>query len=119
MDLVSHFGVPTQIVSDNGPQFISKKFHTFCLRFGIEHMRVSPYHPCSGKAEHFVRTVKCIMGDKHISFKILLYQIHQFLLAYCNALHTTTGVFFTQLMFGKRRRMPLDGLLTYASRGKN
>lgn len=63
LDLVSRFGVPTQMMSYNGLQFISEEFCSFCARFVIEHIRVSPYHPRSnGEAERFVRPVKRVMG---------------------------------------------------------
>ena len=46
------FGVPVQLVSDNGPQFVSADFATFLKVNGIKHIRSSVYHPCSnGRAE--------------------------------------------------------------------
>ena len=35
-NIVCRFGVPYSIVSDNGPQFISKPFQQFCTEFGIK-----------------------------------------------------------------------------------
>ena len=46
-------GLPEQIVSDNGPQFLSADFEEFTRTNGIK------YHPASnGEAERFVRTFK-------------------------------------------------------------
>ena len=51
------FGLPEQIILDNGPQFISNEFKLFAKSNGIKHNRVAPYHPCSdGAAERFVQT---------------------------------------------------------------
>lgn len=47
------------IVSDNGPQFASSEFETFCKTLGISHVRTAPYHPQSnGQAEKFVDLLK-------------------------------------------------------------
>lgn len=52
-------GYPETLVSDNGPQFTSELFTTFCNMNGITHLRTAPYHPQSnGQAERFVDTLK-------------------------------------------------------------
>lgn len=52
-------GLADTIVSDNGPQFASEDFSTFCRANGIEHIRTAPYHPQSnGRAERFVDLLK-------------------------------------------------------------
>ena len=57
--LFSSYGLPEQIVSDNGPQFVSEEFRQFMQSNGIRHIRCAPYHPASnGLAERFVRTFK-------------------------------------------------------------
>ena len=51
--------LPEQLVSDNGPQFVSGKFASFCQFKGIKHIRVSPYHSSSnGLAERIIHTFK-------------------------------------------------------------
>ena len=53
------YGLPEQVVSDNGPQFISDEFQLFMKSNGIKHIRCSPYHPSSnGLAERMVQTFK-------------------------------------------------------------
>ncbi len=57
--LFTSYGLPNQLVSDNGSQFTSYEFQSFLRRNGVRHIRVPPYHPSSnGEAERFVQTFK-------------------------------------------------------------
>ena len=40
----SAFGVPEQLVTDNGPQFVSCEFADFMQGNGIKYICTSPYH---------------------------------------------------------------------------
>ena len=52
-------GYQTRIISDNGPQFISRDFKKYVKFKGMDHVRTSPYYPQSnGKVERFNKTVK-------------------------------------------------------------
>ncbi|CAI2736848.1 unnamed protein product [Schistosoma spindalis] len=58
-EIFSRNGIPDVIVSDNGSQFTSSQFQSFCQRLAIKHLRSPPYHPQSnGQAERFVDTFK-------------------------------------------------------------
>ena len=50
--LFSTYGLPEQVVSDNGPQFTSEEFATFMKANGIKHVRVAPYHPANRSTPH-------------------------------------------------------------------
>ena len=53
------FGLPTEIVSDNGPQFTAQDFKDFCVNNGIKQTLIPPYHPATnGAAERAVQVVK-------------------------------------------------------------
>jgi hypothetical protein len=53
------FGVPEQLVSDNGKQFDSAEFRQFCNALNIRSTTSSPEYPRSnGLAERMVQTVK-------------------------------------------------------------
>jgi len=59
-----------RIISDNGPQFISKDFKEFIRLSGMTHVRTSPYYPQSnGKLERFHKTLKgeCIRPKTPLS----------------------------------------------------
>ena len=60
--LFSAYGLPEQLVSDNGPQFVAEEFATYLKLNGIRHIRCSPYHPSSNEvAERYVQTFKQAM----------------------------------------------------------
>ena len=53
--LFAAYGLPQQLVSDNGPQFTSAEFAVFLRKNGVKHIYSSPYHPSTnGLAERFV-----------------------------------------------------------------
>ena len=55
----ARFGLPDVIISDNGRQFTSDAFLTFCKNNGIEVRTSSPYHPATnGAAEYAVKSFK-------------------------------------------------------------
>ena len=59
-------GLPVQVVTDNGPQFISKEFAEFVGQNGIKHVRSSPYHPASnGQAERVIQILKSNQTKGH------------------------------------------------------
>ena len=45
--LFSRWGIPEQIVSDNGPQFKSDEFKQFLSENGITHLTTAPYFPAT------------------------------------------------------------------------
>ena len=48
-----------RVISDNGPQFISRDFKEFIRLCGMTHVRTSPYYPQSnGKIERWHQTLK-------------------------------------------------------------
>lgn len=105
--LFSQFGIHNQLVSDNGPQFVSEEYKRFCEENGIRHTLVAPYHPSSnGEAERFVQTFKSAMrkADK-MKLSIVL---PQFLLRYRTTPHPATGKSPAELMFGRKLRTRLD-----------
>jgi hypothetical protein len=60
--ICARYGIPSQLVSDGGPQFVSQEFKNFTQEWGISHIITSPYHSQSnGKAESAVKAIKGMM----------------------------------------------------------
>ena len=108
-DLFARFGIPEQIVSDNGAQFVSEDFQAFVKSNGIRHITSAPYHPATnGLAERAVQTFKQAFRSMHQSSRPVKEKLAKFLIAYRNTPHSTAGVSPTQLLFGRPLRTRLD-----------
>ena len=60
--VIYRYGVPRQIVHDNGPQFISAVFTRFCNKFIIQSVSSTAYYPpANGLAEAFNKTIAKIL----------------------------------------------------------
>ena len=84
-----------RIISDNGPQFISKDFKEFIRISGMTHVKTSPYYPQSnGKLERYHRTIKstCIRANTPLSLDDCQRMVTDFVNRYNNTrLHSSIG----------------------------
>ncbi len=84
-----------RIISDNGPQFISKDFKEFIRISGMTHVRTSPYYPQSnGKLERYHKTIKgtCIRVQTPLSLEDARRIVADFVDHYNNQrLHSAIG----------------------------
>ena len=107
-EMFARYGLPKQIVTDNGPQFISEEFRKFMGVNGIKHIRCSPYHPASnGAAERAVQTIKKALRTAHLAGYSMEHALATFLLRYRTTPHATTGVPPCTLMFSRDLRTQL------------
>ncbi|CAH2086484.1 unnamed protein product [Euphydryas editha] len=107
--IFARFGLPEQFVTDNGPQWTSAEFITFCKNNNIRHICTAPYHPASnGLAERGVQTFKKAMLAQTFNNKDLDHSVQQWLLAYRSAPHATTGRAPCELMLGRQLRTRLS-----------
>lgn len=106
--IFSRFGLPQQLVSDNGPQLVSEEFKTFMEENGIQHIKSAPYHPATnGLAERFVQTMKQALKSSQ-GTKSLNRRLSAFLLSYRNTPHATTKVSPASAMLKRQLRTRLD-----------
>ena len=107
--LFASYGLPEQLVSDNGPQFVSADFAQFLKANGVKHSKCAPYHPSSnGAAEHFVRTFKQAMKAGKSDGRAFSHRLENFLLAYRTPPHATTNVAPATLFLGRCVRTRFD-----------
>ena len=59
VEVTARLGVPQELLTDNGSNFVSKVMQRFCTVTGIKQIRTYPYHPqTNGIVERFNVTIK-------------------------------------------------------------
>ena len=107
-------GLPTIIVSDNGPQFTSKLFASHMKAKTIKHVLTPPYHPASnGFAEVAVGIMKGHLHKMETSASLPLLQeaVTSILFQYRSTPHTSTGRTPFELMESNKVRTTLSLVL--------
>ena len=85
------YGLPVELVSDNGPQLVSDEFETFLKRNGVKHTLSPPYHPASnGLAERNVQTFKQMLKKSNANLP-LQHRVSDILFQFRNTPHSLTG----------------------------
>ena len=103
------YGLPEQLVSDNGPQFTSEEFAIFMKLNGVKHTRSAPYHPSTnGLAERFIQSMKQGLKASLSSGLSLSHRLSNFLLTYRSTIHSTTGVSPCSLFLKREVRTRFD-----------
>lgn len=107
---VSRYGVPRQIITDQGRQFESALFQELCHLLDIDKTRTSAFHPQSnGLIERFNRTMedmisKYVATDQRDWDKYL----PVLMMAYRSSVHDSTGQSPSMLMLGRELSLPVD-----------
>lgn len=115
LTIFSRFGIPLSLRADNGPQFSSDEFKTFCDNHGIELVSTIPYWPqMNGEVERQNRSILKRLKIAQELGKDWRTELRQYLLMYHAANHTTTGKPPSELMFGRRIRTKLPSVPTAA-----
>ena len=105
--VLSHFGLPMTLVTDNGSNFCSREFELFLSNNGVRHITSTPYQPSiNGQAENAVKSLKMFL--KHCEGADWKTKLDKFLFQYTVTPHQTTGVSPAELMFGRKLRTVLD-----------
>ena len=108
--VISVFGVPREIYTDQGSNFESKLFQELCDLLGIQKSRTCPYCPQSnGYIEAFNKSLAQLLRaycdenqrdwDVHLPFVMM---------AYRSSVHESTGYSPNELMLGWNIQLPVD-----------
>ena len=93
----ARYGVPSVVVSDNGPCYNSAEFRKFSEDWGFEHITSSPGYPQSnGQSERTVKTVKAMLEKAGDPYKALL--------SYRNKLLEEVNLSPSRMLMGRRLR---------------
>ena len=107
--LFSKYGIPEQVVSDNGPQFRADEFAEFMTSLGIKHYRSAVYRlATNGAVERLVKTLKQSLKAAHLAGTPSIRALNDFLCKYRATPHAVTGVTPGELFLGRPIRTMLD-----------
>ena len=115
--VVRYHGIPTTIVSDRDPKFVSEFWRQFCQRFAIKRALSTAWHPqTDGQTERLNRTIEQMMRTYIQSREEAWPQLLPALeLAYNCTPHSSTGLSPFEVMIGENpvRSQDLDVVETF------
>ena len=109
VDIFSHLGVPEEILSDLGTQFVSECTKEVARMLSIKQLTTTPYHPmCNGLTEKFNGTMKSMLKRlcSEPSRRWHRY-INPLLFAYHEVPQESTGSSPFELLYGRAVRGPM------------
>ena len=89
--ILARYGIPHQVISDNGVQFRGET-STLLEKYGIEHHRSSPYRPqANGAVEAANKTIKKILAKTVVNYRDWAAQLPLALWGYRTSVRMPTG----------------------------
>jgi hypothetical protein len=106
-DHFSKFGLPNEILSDNGSQFISKEFKEFLERMAIKQRNTSIYNPCAnGRLERIHGNLKdslACMATKTFKWHTFL---QWYILYHNSSTNSSTKYAPAEIYLGRHLKLP-------------
>jgi transposase InsO family protein len=109
-NVISRFGTPIQILSDQGRTFDNNLLSGICRALQIDKIRTTSYRPnTNGQVEILHRSINSmigkVIGDNQHTWTELLPPL---MAAYRSAVHSSTGYSPNYLTLGREVNMPID-----------
>jgi hypothetical protein len=104
------FGVPREIVTDQGEQFTSKMVRDLESKYRIKHQKSTPYHPqANGQVESTNKILEAIMTKTvQTHRKYWSDKLQEVLWAYRITYKNSIGLTPYQLVYGKQVLLPIE-----------
>jgi transposase InsO family protein len=108
--IFTHFGVPREIVTDQGTQFTSKLMKELTEKYGIKHCKSSPYHPqANGQVESTNKVMEAILTKTvHLNHQYWADRLPEALWSYRTTWRNTTRHTPYELVYGKQAILPIE-----------
>ena len=104
-------GVPSQIISDNGPPFRSHEFNKYMITMRIKHTTSTPLWPQgNSEVEAFMKPLGKAIRTAKLERQPWRQELAKFLLAYRSTPHSTTKTPPAQLLYNREMRGKLPSL---------
>ena len=119
-DFVLRFGIPSQLLHDQGGDSENARFKYLVNLLGIQNLHTTPYHPqTNGLTEQMNQMVlamlRTLLEKYKTSWKDL---VNKVIHVYNCIKHNSTGFLPYYIMFGNKPRLPSDGRCTCSSTSK-
>ncbi|XP_057841793.1 uncharacterized protein LOC131051344 [Cryptomeria japonica] len=109
-DIFTRYGVPREVVTDQGAQFTSSLIATMIEEYTIRHKKSTSYHPqANGQAEVTNREIEVIFTKTiELHRKDWANHLPEVVWAYCTPWKTTTRFTPFDLVYGKHVVIPIE-----------
>ena len=105
--IMTRWGVPRVLLTDNGTEFVNKVTEDLAEEFGFHHSTIPPYYAQANPVERVNRVLKSMiisfLGQDHRDWDLYVYE---FRFAYNTASHSSSKLSPTFLNFGRDPLLP-------------
>ncbi|XP_063634881.1 uncharacterized protein K02A2.6-like [Cydia splendana] len=115
-EIFSRLGYPVSITVDNGRQFVSEEFRSFCEECNIIVHNTVPYWPqMNGEVERQNRDIMKRLKISHLEKKDIKESLMEYLLMYNSTPHSSTDKSPSELFFRRQNRDKIPSIDRFES----
>ncbi|XP_024634522.1 uncharacterized protein [Medicago truncatula] len=108
-NIISRYGVPNRIITDNGTNLNNNMMKELCDDFKIQHHNSSPYRPqMNGAVEAANKNIKKIIQKMVVTYKDWHEMLPYALYGYRTSVRTSTGATPFSLVYGMEAVLPVE-----------